>query len=82
MMMMVESIGEVLGTKLPDTYRGQLLNCGPQWDGGKDRVIDLEETLLAESRVCYTYMCKSYKILVSRMIGIGILQSLFKNVKG
>lgn len=43
---MVESIGEVLGTKLPDTYRGQLLNCGPQWDGGKDRVIDLERNIV------------------------------------
>lgn len=44
--MMVESIGEVLGTKLPDTYRGQLLNCGPQWDGGKDKVIDLERNIV------------------------------------
>lgn len=47
--MMVESIGEVLGTKLPDTYSGQLLDCGPQWDGERirlPRVIDLERNIV------------------------------------
>lgn len=34
--MMVEPIGEVLGTKLRDIHGGQLLDSGPPWDGGRE----------------------------------------------
>lgn len=35
--MMIEPVGEVLGTKVPYTHIGQLLGWGSQWGQEKDR---------------------------------------------
>lgn len=35
--MMVEPVGEVLGTQVPYTHIGQLLGWGSQWGQEKDR---------------------------------------------
>lgn len=84
MVMMVETMGEVLGIKVPDMHSGQLVDCGTQWGWGKESRLPVRKRYRPNWHLCLTYTCMSFKILVSRITGIGIwgFCSLFWNAKG